>query len=308
MFDEPVLLPGRILSAEEAQDLPVWRIEPFPGGIEAARAAAKETEAERESKRLADIEKAAAARVAAMTPPAPPAVDPAERERIRREAFDEGFAAGYDEGMKAADVEVKRIKSIADNAGSAFMAFEESIAPALLELALTVARQVVRREIATQPDAVLAVMHEAFDQMIGGETGKQLFVNPIDVDMVRAHLSEDLASGPWKIVEDPRVEAGGCRVATRQSDIDATVSTRWKRTVALLGGEVPWTESAPPALPATAQAKAPAVQAQPSAAPTPPAAAAPSAPEAARSPEEMASLLDQAIAPATPADPSGAPQ
>lgn len=89
---------------------------------------------------------------------------------------------------------------------------------------------------------ILAVVRDAFNQLIGGETGRQLLLHPSDVQLVRAHLGEELELGQWKIVEDTGIEAGGCRIATQQSDIDATLATRWKRTLAALGQDGPWSD------------------------------------------------------------------
>jgi flagellar assembly protein FliH len=265
MSEDRLLHPGRILSADLAQDLPVWQIQPFAGGIESAREEQRKEAARRQAlQREADAARAAqaaanaAAAAAAEAIPMVPQVTQEERDRVRAEAFDEGYAAGYDQGITAAVAEVQRFESLARNAATAFTDFEEQLAPQLLALAVAIARQVVRREIATEPGAILPVLREAFEQMTGSETGKQLFLNPADVELVRAHLSEDVGTGPWRIVEDARVEAGGCRIATRESEIDATVDTRWRRTVSALGDPSPWHDDLPamepPAYPAAIQA------------------------------------------------------
>jgi len=270
MSEERLLHPGRILKAEQAQDLPVWRIQPFAGGIETAREEQRIEAAKRAAKRDAEMAAKAAAEsvVAAQVATMVPVMTPEERERTRREAFDEGYAAGYDQGITAAIAEVQRLEAVARNAGTAFTEFEEKLAPQLLSLATAIARQIVRREIAIDKEIVLPVMREAFEQLTGSETGKQLFLNPADVELVRAHLSEDAGTSPWRIIEDPRIESGGCRIATRESDIDATVETRWRRTVAALGDPLPWHEpetQAEPDTAATASASAPIRQAAPAA-------------------------------------------
>lgn len=260
MSEERLLHPGRILKAEQAQDLPVWQIQPFVGGIETAREEQRAEAAKRAAKHEAELaakaaaESAAAAKVATMVP----LMTPEERERVRREAFDEGYAAGYDQGITAAIAEVQRLEAVARNAGTAFTEFEEKLAPQLLSLATAIARQIVRREITIDKQIVLPVMREAFEQLTGSETGKQLFLNPADVELVRAHLSEDAGTAPWRIVEDARIESGGCRIATRESDIDATLETRWRRTVAALGDPLPWREPDMPADLETAEAALPA--------------------------------------------------
>lgn len=175
-------------------------------------------------------------------PAPPPAVDPAEIERIKTAAFDEGYAAGYDHGTAAARQEAERLQAVAQAASAVFTQFEHALAPRLLALAVGIARQVVQHELSVDNNVVLAVVRDAFNQLVGGETGKQLLLHPSDVQLVRAHLGEELELGQWKIAEDASIEAGGCRIVTHQSDIDATLPTRWKRTLAALGQEAPWSE------------------------------------------------------------------
>ncbi|MDX3904141.1 MAG: flagellar assembly protein FliH [Pigmentiphaga sp.] len=249
----------RILPADEGRHLPVWRPAAFTDGslqdearrrpqteeekraIHLARLAAQE-EAQRRQREEAAARAAAEAGAARTAPEPPPAVDPAEVERIKTAAFDEGYAAGYDHGSAAARREAERLRAAADTAASVFTDFENELAPKLLELAIAISRQVVRRELALDSNVVLAVVRDAFNQLSGGETGRQLLLHPSDVQLVRAHLGEELELGQWKIVEDPGIEPGGCRIATHQSNIDATVATRWTRTLATLGQDLPWSD------------------------------------------------------------------
>jgi flagellar assembly protein FliH len=246
------LHPGRILPAEHAEHLPKWTLTAFPQGQQsqarrqpqtlAQKIAAEETALRiaAEKTRRAAQRLSPARSVPAPVAPPPPAVAPAEIERIKKAAFDEGYAAGYDQGAAAAHSETDRLRGLADASGSVFARFETELAPQLLEMALELAKQVIRRELSTDSSVVLSVVHEAFNQLTGGETGKQLLLHPSDVQLVRAHLGEDLALGQWKIIEDSRIEAGGCRISTQQSAIDATVETRWKRTIGALGSSSAW--------------------------------------------------------------------
>lgn len=259
-------LPGarRILRADEGRHLPVWRLDTFgeasmqgetrrrpqtpeeKRAIETALVAARQEADRRAGEEASRRETATPGPVAAEAAPPPaapvPAVDPAEVERIKTAAFDEGYAAGYDHGSAAARREAEQLQAMARAASDVFDRFETGLAPRLLELAAEIARQVIQRELALDNNVILAVVRDAFNQLIGGETGKQLLLHPSDVQLVRAHLGEELELGQWKIVEDAGVQAGGCRISTQQSDIDATLGTRWKRTLATLGQDSPWSD------------------------------------------------------------------
>jgi len=63
-------------------------------------------------------------------------------------------------------------------------------------------------------------------------------LHPEDAGLVRSALSLDEMSPPWKIVEDPLITRGGCKVDTEVSHIDATVENRLTAVIAtLFGGE-----------------------------------------------------------------------
>jgi flagellar assembly protein FliH len=55
-------------------------------------------------------------------------------------------------------------------------------------------------------------------------------------------MADELSHFHWKLIEDSRVERGGCRVETTNSEIDATMENRWKRILVALGSEGAWLE------------------------------------------------------------------
>jgi flagellar assembly protein FliH len=65
-------------------------------------------------------------------------------------------------------------------------------------------------------------------------------LHPDDAALVRIHLNQELEH--CTISLDPRLERGGCRIKVGPSDIDATVSTRWRRITQALGQHNDWLE------------------------------------------------------------------
>ena len=50
--------------------------------------------------------------------------------------------------------------------------------------------------------------------------------------------------GAWRlVVEDHRIEPGGCRISSPNCEIDATLATRWKRVIAGLGRDASWIDT-----------------------------------------------------------------
>jgi len=185
-------------------------------------------------------------------PPGPTAAELAAhelavlRETARADGHTAGFAAGRAEGLQAAQAEAEHLRRLTAAVAQAFSEMQDETARALLDLALDTARHVLREELRTQPEAMLGAIREAID-LAGGGANPTLLLNPADIGFVQRHLGEELTPGGWRLSEDARIEPGGCRVATANGAIDATLKTRWQRAIATLGSNVPWEGEQQPA-------------------------------------------------------------
>jgi flagellar assembly protein FliH len=99
----------------------------------------------------------------------------------------------------------------------------------MLDLALEVARKVVREELMQQPAHVLAIVRDAL-RRVQGFGRLRIRVNPLDVDLLRQNRPSllqvvDGVEG-IEIVEDRRVDQGGCVIETEQGVYDARIRTQ----------------------------------------------------------------------------------
>jgi flagellar assembly protein FliH len=93
------------------------------------------------------------------------------------------------------------------------------------------------------PEVVLPVIREAIASIPQGSLHPRLMLHPQDAALVRSVLdANQITPAPWRIVEDARLERGGCRVETATSELDASVESRWKAVVASLGREERWVD------------------------------------------------------------------
>lgn len=196
----------------------------------------------------------------ASAPPAPPS--PEEIQRTFDAAHAAGQQAGYEAGFQAgqqAGLEVgqqagfQAAQEIAGQMAALAIAYQQAtqelegrVAEELLDLALHVARQVVRGTLRAQPELILDVVREAMLALPSQHGHPTLVVHPEDAPLVRTHLAEQIAHTGWRIIEDPALERGGCRVENGASEIDATVATRWKRIVESIGSRSDWQEKGLP--------------------------------------------------------------
>jgi len=177
-------------------------------------------------------------------------LDRAEIERICAEAREDGYQAGYNsgyqigkrsgyaEGQVAARAEADRIGKAANELEQALQEFDQQVADELLALAVEIARQVVRHEIAARPDAIIGVVNEALAYLPHQHAA--IHLNPEDASLVRSYLGDALTHAGHRILEEPTLQPGDCLLEAGGSQIDASTGTRWRRVIENLGIASAW--------------------------------------------------------------------
>lgn len=202
--------------------------------------------------------------------PAPPPLTIEQIEQIQREAHDEGFRQGYEEGVKqghaeglekgqeegrkAGEAEIRaeskklqlQTKKVQTEAGhlrqvlDSLLPFvedlDQQLEQELVTLATSVARQLVRRELQTDPGQIVAVVREALAVLPSSERRLRVHLHPKDAEVIREALHLASIDQPWEIVEDPTLTRGGTRLETAVSRIDATVEHRLNTVIAAMWG------------------------------------------------------------------------
>ncbi len=167
-----------------------------------------------------------------------------ELENIRREAHDEGYAAGqragYAAGIQQARDEAARIHALLENIQEALNQVDEQIAQSLLNLSLEVAHKMVQEVLQVKPEVILPIIREAINTLPHFNQNAHLILNPDDAELVKKQMGEQLAHGGWKIFTETQIERGGCRVETTQSNVDASNDKRWHRIVESIGQDSSW--------------------------------------------------------------------
>jgi len=152
----------------------------------------------------------------------------------------EGFAAGSAEGEQAAKEELEQLRTVAASFGDAVSQADETIAKDVLDLALRLARGMVRTGLDVRPELIMSVVRDAINQLPILQQPALLMLNPQDAELVRHGMAEELATGGWRIIENAAIARGGCRVETASNQIDAQVEARWQRLTHALAANVDW--------------------------------------------------------------------
>lgn len=192
---------------------------------------------------------------AAPAPPAEPA--PAvtlptaeELERIHQQAAqegfqlgrDEGYRAGYAAGKKAAEADRAVLRELSEALDRERIRQDEAVAQEILQLALTVARQILRTTVQIQEGRVVEIIREAMGALPSLNGHLRIAVHPDDAEAVHKFMEVEHAQFTFKILPDPRIERGGFRLDSNHSEVDGELPTRWREIVDCLGADTEWLE------------------------------------------------------------------
>ncbi len=182
-------------------------------------------------------------------PPEPPSDEllAAIREEARQAGFDQGQQEGYNEGLALgradASGELDNLREIALTFSGALSQADETIAADVLELALHLAKGMLRTALEVKPELIIPLVREAIGYLPVLQQPALLMLNPDDAVIIREAMGEELDKGGWRVVLDDQIMRGGCKVDTASNQIDAQVPARWARLAAALGkNDVEWLE------------------------------------------------------------------
>jgi len=160
----------------------------------------------------------------------------------RQRGYQEGFAQGQLDALaanrQALQAQVDRLQSLMKSLTEPFSELDQDVEAALLSLAVLVAGQMVRREIATDPEIILNIIREAVASLPIAARKVRLQLNPEDARLVVEHMSSPVDEGLWQIIEDTGISRGSCIVKTENSSIDATLEQRLEQIAETVLGEV----------------------------------------------------------------------
>lgn len=163
-----------------------------------------------------------------------------EIDQWRKQAEEEGFQQGVIRAQNESVQQHQRLLQLIDFFENPLQALNQDIEHQLAQLAVTLAQQLVRRELKVEPGEIIGLIRDSVKLLPGNSRNISILLHPEDAELVRNALSmesnaEELS---WKLVEDPMITRGGCEINAPPSAINATLESRLSALAAsVLGGE-----------------------------------------------------------------------
>jgi flagellar assembly protein FliH len=143
-----------------------------------------------------------------------------------KEAFDQGLAEGREAGRAEIRAVVQKLEGMFYDLAKPFEELDAEVERELLTLAMALARQIVRRELKTDPTQIIGIIREAIASLPVAAREVRVHLHPEDAAVVRENLAPTESDRAWQLIEDPVMARGGCQVTSATSRIDARLETR----------------------------------------------------------------------------------
>nr|MDJ0879826.1 FliH/SctL family protein [Halieaceae bacterium] len=153
-----------------------------------------------------------------------------ELEALRAQAWEEGLAAGRE--AAAAEVreqlagQLQQLQHMLDAIGQPYRSLDDDLLEELARLAGHIARQVLRRELKTDPEAIIGVVREAIGSLPEDRESARVYLNHEDVKLVNDLSTMASEQRNWELLSDPAVPRGDCLVVRGAALVDASLEER----------------------------------------------------------------------------------
>jgi len=151
----------------------------------------------------------------------------AARQRCEDEAREAAQAAG---GFAA-----ERMARLVETFEAEFSAMEARLADKTLDLAISIAQKVLLREIHSDSHGILPVVLECLSMLPNESSEMVIRLHPTDLDVLQSIDGDQFSEFSPRWQPDESIKPGGCLLETDHTVIDASLETRWQRSLAAIG-------------------------------------------------------------------------
>jgi flagellar assembly protein FliH len=185
---------------------------------------------------------------AADSPPPTPAEPTTEEWRARiATARKQGYQDGYRDGTAAlesfkqtfAAQATAQIGDLLEGFDAQFAALDHRLAQTVTQVAVQLAKHVLRAELQQNPAVVARVASEAVNAVMLSARHISVHLHPADLPLVAEGAEEALQARGARLQADASIARGGVLVVSDVGAVDASVAVRWAQAVAALGVNEP---------------------------------------------------------------------
>lgn len=173
----------------------------------------------------------------------------ADAELIRQQAHDEAYRAATIQAREDVEAELnakwnERVESLRSDLDAVIAAIEgqrttmwRQTEKDIVSFSIEMAKKIIKAEIQENPKVIAEVIKHALRRVVNKEHIR-IRISPLDLETVRGQREDLLlvldGATNLDIVDDRRIEQGGCVIETPAGNIDARIDTQLERTTEAL--------------------------------------------------------------------------
>lgn len=143
------------------------------------------------------------------------------------QGLEEGNAQGLAQGQEQIEQQQILWQQLIQTLHAPVATVEQDLQRELVLLAVSLAKAVIRTEIKTNSDVIFEALSEGLKVLPIQETQYQIHMHPLDIELIKAHFSEqDIEKHKWQLLEAPNLARGGCDIVTQSNAVDVSIERR----------------------------------------------------------------------------------
>jgi flagellar assembly protein FliH len=174
-------------------------------------------------------------------PNTPPQDEARDLETLRKEAQAKGYAEGHSKGLLQAQAETNRrlqtLEMVLNALAKPYEDINQQAIDSLAMLAGKIARCLVKRELRTEPEAIIALVRDTVAILNSSAEKLNVFLNPEDAQLIQSITRTSSEKSRWKIIDDPLIPRGDCRVTSRDATVDGSLMSRINTIITQFQGD-----------------------------------------------------------------------
>jgi len=144
-----------------------------------------------------------------------------------QQGIEEGTQQGLGEGKIRIDEQVANWQSIIERLHNPLEKLDENVEYQLIRLATSLAEQITRCEVQSDPKIILQALKLATDALPVSEQTIKILLHPDDLKFVQdAYSPEVCLQRGWDLQAEPALARGDCQIKSQASSVDYTFSSR----------------------------------------------------------------------------------
>jgi len=172
--------------------------------------------------------------------PVKPELSEAALEELRKDAINRGYADGFQQGQQQAErmlqQKITQINQLVETLASPYADLNQQVLDTLVLLAGKIARSLVKRELHTAPDAIMALVRDTVGILNLPTQVVNLHLHADDARLLQ-ELTGAAVGKRWHIIEDPMVARGDCKVSCQDSIVDGNLASRINAVITQFQGD-----------------------------------------------------------------------